>query len=196
MEIGDAPGGGTLQPEMVGGQVEVAGAARDAQALFDAVEKLVLAQLLAHLAVQGVHAVDQLVEFVEQRAETGAIDAGRVLQRGEGAHLPFELYHHLGLEIGAVEDGENVEQADERIAAVPHRRPFEVSEEFLEQMFQPQESANSFVERLFVNDVLLHESLCDWGWGRVARRTRMTSRRGPAVRVFGPVATVGARVAP
>src|SRR3569623_871644 len=183
MEIGDAPGGGTLQPEMVGGQVEVAGAARDAQALFDAVEKLVLAQLLSHLAVQGVHAVDQLVEFVEQLAETGAIDAGRVLQRGEGAHLPFELFHHLGLEVGAVEDGENVEQADERIAAVPHRRPFEVSEKFLEQMFQPQESTDSFVERLFVNVVLSHGSLCYWGGAEAPASPGLRRRRGPLDRV-------------
>src|SRR3569833_2322590 len=160
---GDAARGRALQPEVITAQVVVAGAARYAHALFDAVEEFVLPQLLSHLAVQGVHAIDQAVEFVEQFPQARAVDARRVFVRGERAHLPLEFFHYLGLEVGAIEEGEDVEQAHERIAAVPHRRAFDVGEEFVEKMFQPQKGASPFVERLFVSNVLLHDPLYELG---------------------------------
>ena len=117
---------------MVAGEIKVAGAAGNADALFDAVEEFILPQFLSHLAVQGMHTVRQAVEFIEKLAQSRPVNARGVLQRRQGTHLPFKFLHDLGLEVGAVEDIEDVEKAGQRIAAVPLGWAFETRGEFIE----------------------------------------------------------------
>ena len=158
-QVGDAIFGRPLKPEMITGEIEVAGAAGDADALLDAVQKFILSQFLPDLAMQGMHAVHQGIELIEKLAQARPIDPRGVFQRRQSGHLPFQLLHDLGLQVGAIEDIQDIEQAGQCVAAIPFRPTFETREKFIEQEFQPQECAYSFTEGLFVNYVWHDASL-------------------------------------
>jgi hypothetical protein len=68
--------GGVLLPGVVGRQVELAGAAGDADAAADAHQPVVAGQRLAGLALQLVEAVEGVVDAPDDGVQRGLGDAG------------------------------------------------------------------------------------------------------------------------
>ena len=107
-QVGDAIFRRSLKPEVIAGKIKVAGATGDADTLFDTVQKFILPQFLSDLAVQGMHAIHQSVEFIKKLTQSRPIHARGMFQGRQGGHLPFKFLHDLGLQVGTVEDIQDV----------------------------------------------------------------------------------------
>ena len=86
----------------------------------------------------------------------GALKNWVELQTAQRRRVSLQFLEYLRLEIGAPENAENIQHAIERAAAVPLAGAAQVVCCLGEQKFEPQEDADTLVQRLFVNDVLAH----------------------------------------
>ena len=137
---------------MVGRQVEFAASARDDGAAADAAEPFIVAQVLACLALHGRQIAVGFFDVGEDLLECRGVD-GRVVAKGQQRMtLAVKFLQQVALEVGTAGDIENLEQGDQRrmMGARVGRRQKIV--EPLEQVFEAQECAHAFVERIFVKD--------------------------------------------
>ena len=86
----------------------------------------------------------------------GALKNWVELQTAQRRRVSLQFLEYLRLEIGAPENAENIQHAIERAAAVPLAGAAQVVCCLGEQKFQPQENADALVQRLLVNNVLVH----------------------------------------
>ena len=148
-----------IEPEVVIGQVELAGAARDRAAVLDRVQEFRVAQRLQEVGA-GVHS------SARRRTRLAIIGAGARRPRpgGSGIRSAAPRWRSSSLStsrahVAAGRDREDVEQARHGGAAAPRARHLVVVERLAVQEVEPQEGAHPLVQRL-----LEHE--------RVGSRTR------------------------
>jgi hypothetical protein len=131
------------------GQVEAAGAAGEAAALGDALEKFVLADALADGALQVAQALDGGVDLGEETLQGLAADARFVADALQGGGLTVEFLDELGLDVGAGADGGDIQQGLDQGPRGPGVVLGLEKGQLFEQVFEPHLGAGAFVERMF-----------------------------------------------
>ena len=137
-------------------QIEIAEATGDGAALLDGAEKFIALQVCADRAIVRMQLVNEQIHLVEQADQLGAVDVRILLQAGKIGGVPLQFLHDFGLEIATAEDTHNVEQTRQRGTAVPRAGAGQMMLDLLEQKFEPEEGADSFVKWLFVYGFLRH----------------------------------------
>ncbi len=139
-----------LLPGVVGGQVERAGAAGDADAAADAHQPLVGRQRLAGLARGLVEVleghVDARDDVVERRLGDGRIAA----VARELLLVAIELLEDIRLQVGPGGDVHDLEHRGQRVMVVDRVVACDQAGHAVEQVFEAKHRADAFVERVFV----------------------------------------------
>ncbi len=152
MQVGQAPGRLAVQPVVVGGQVELARAARDAGALLDAHQPLVLAQVLADAAAHAEQTVGGFLDGTGHLREDVLVDVGIAAECVHDLLLALELLEQVRLEVGAAGDFHDLEEREERRVMLGRLRPIEEETRALEQVLEPEHRADALDERVLVSD--------------------------------------------
>ena len=114
LQIGEPCFAFAMQPEVVGGQVELAHAARYAGPLLDRHQPFVVAQLLTDLAHHVVEAGMRLIDVAHDRGEHLLVDLGARAERVHHLLLTLELLQEIGLEVGTAGDIQDLEHREQR----------------------------------------------------------------------------------
>ena len=101
------------------------------------------------------------VQLAHDVCELVTVHLGIALHGRQIGGVAFELFQYFALEVGAGENGEDVEKAVYGGAAVPDGTPTRVMDAGLEQELQTQKRPHAFAKRLFVNNLLQNEALRD-----------------------------------
>ena len=141
-------------PGMVSGQIKFAGAAGNADAAANGGEPIVFGQGMADLTVQ-LFKLKKAVLHVIQRLQQRRFGNGWIaLVAAEALFLAIQIAHDLGLEIGAANHIENLEQRDQGEVVVDSLAALLQMRETVKQPLQPQPGADAFIEGVFVQDHL------------------------------------------
>ena len=76
--------------------------------------------------------------------------------------MALQFLEYLGLEVGVIEDCKYFQDTLQGGAAVPLGVAFQVVCSLLEQVFQPQESPYTFVERLLIENFRAYRGRFYW----------------------------------
>jgi hypothetical protein len=176
-EVAAARLGRLLQPVVVRGQVELAGAAGDAGALLDRHQPLVLAQALPGLARERVEIGESALDVAQHLVQLVLADRGVAAQRVEERALAVQFLQEIALQVRAARDLEDLEDAGERgVVVVRVVETEEVIDPGVE-ILQPEQRADALVEGIFVDD---HQGLAEdrpvrspsWEGGRIVSHAR------------------------
>jgi hypothetical protein len=137
---------------VVGRQIEFAGPARDAGALLDGHQPVVLAQILADLAGHGEQRPRGLLDIAQHAVQRFFGDLGIVPERDQHLLLTLQLLQQVGFQIGAARHLEDLEQREQRHMVVMLVGARDEMARALEQVFEAQQRADALVERIFVGD--------------------------------------------
>ena len=143
-------GGCQGQPVVVGRNVELAHAPRDAGTLLDAHQPFIVAQRLADLAGVLAQQARGLFDFLNDFVEDVFSNRGVAAQAFHDDLLAIEFLQQVGLQLGAVDDVEDLENTDQRRVVVELVVATQVMLRFDEQVFQTQQCAYAFVEWIVV----------------------------------------------
>ena len=141
-----------MQPVVIRRQVELAQSAGDRGTAAHAHQPVVVAEVLADLAGHRQQRGRGLLDLVERAGER-VLGDGRVVAVGEqDLALPFEFLDEVHLEVGTPGDLEDFEQRGDRDVMLVG--PFILDEVpgLVEQILKTQQSADAFVEGIFVSD--------------------------------------------
>ena len=142
----------TVEPVVVGRQVEFAGAAGNRRAAADVHQPLVLAQVLPGFARHGEQRSRGLLDFVERAGQCLFGNLRIVAEGQQDLALAFEFLDQVDLEVGAACYFKDLEQGDEGDMVFERAfRPNKMHDLF-EKVFQPEQRADPLVERIFVGD--------------------------------------------
>jgi hypothetical protein len=111
-----------LLPGVVSRQVELAGAAGDADAAADAHQPVVAGQRLARLALQLVEAVVAAVDAADHCVERGLGDVRVAAVAHQLAAVALEFLQQVRLEVGTRGDVHDLEERGEREVVVHRQR--------------------------------------------------------------------------
>jgi hypothetical protein len=142
---------GMLLPGVIGRQVEFAGAARDDGAAADAHEPFIVADVLAGLALGG-RGRCWPVDFGQDGVEHLGLDIGIGLVGQQDLLLPFQLLQQVGLEVRASGDLQHFKNGGKGDVMLMRAFLVQEEDEFLVEVFQSQQRANTLIERVFVDD--------------------------------------------
>ena len=151
-ELADALFRGAVQPVVVGGQVELAGAARDPGALLDRHQPVVLAQVLADLAGHREQRRGGLLDVAQHAVERVLGDLRVVAEGQQHLLLPLEFLQQVRLQVRAARHLQDLEQREQRDVVVERIGARDEVARALEQVLQAQQRADALVERVFVGD--------------------------------------------
>ena len=141
-----------VQPVMVRGQVELAGAARDRRALLDCHQPVVLAQRLADLAGHREKPRMRMLHVAQHAGEDFLVDVRVGAVRGEHAALPVELLQQVGLEVRPARDLHDLEEREQRRVMLHRVGALEEEARPVEEVLEPQHRADALDQRIFVSD--------------------------------------------
>ena len=139
-------------PRVIGGQVKIAGAARNAGAAAQAFEPLVLFERAAKLIGCVIEGVDAGAELFDQVFQQIGGNIGVAAKVAHDLALAFQVFQDISLELGAGADAQNLKQGDQRKVVIELVGALNERENPLKQLLKTQISANSFVKRVFVED--------------------------------------------
>ena len=152
LQIGLAFRARAMLPVVVGGQVEFAGATRNADAAADAHEPVVFRQALARLAVHGIEVGETLFELADHLVQ-GVLGNGRVAAVAvEVLLVLLDVLEHIGFHVRPRRHVHDLEDRLDREVVVEGVFPGHQLSQAPEQVFEPEISPNAFVERVFVQD--------------------------------------------
>ena len=99
-----------------------------------------------------MQALGRAIDVAEHLVERRLRDRGVGAQGAQALALALQLLHHLGLEVGAAGDVEDLEQRQQRRVVL--ERVFLAEKELhpLVQGLHPQQGADALVQRKFVAD--------------------------------------------
>ncbi len=110
-----------------------------------------------------VQLVGEGFQFRQCLTEALAVDVRVLFQASQCTGVAFQFLEHLGLEVGAAEDGHDIQQCGQRTAAVPVTFTAQMVCGLGKQELQSQKGPDALVKRLFVDDLLVHR-LRNSGW--------------------------------
>src|SRR5579863_1153712 len=108
--------------------------------------------MLPGLALHLRKARKRLLDLAEHRFECVLFDAGIAAEGRERLALAFELLHQIRFQIRTPRDFGDFEQRRERDVMFPRIVLSQEERKALEQIFEAQQGADSFVERILVKD--------------------------------------------
>mmetsp|Transcript_20611 Transcript_20611/g.38475 ORF Transcript_20611/g.38475 Transcript_20611/m.38475 type:complete len:235 (-) Transcript_20611:219-923(-) len=144
--------GQQLLPVVVGRQVELAGAARDADTAADAHQPFIARQRSTGLAVQGVEALERTVDAADGLVQSGLVDAWAAAVGNELGLVLLELFQQIALQVGARSDVQDLEEGDQREMVIQRGVALQQRTESVEQVFEAKHRADALVERVLVQD--------------------------------------------
>jgi len=144
--------GRQVLPCVVGGQVELAGAARDVDAAADGHEPVIGRQGLARFACHLVQAVVGHVDAGDDLVQHSLMDGRVAAVAFELMFVAVQLFEQVAFQIGPRGHIHDLEQGGQGVVMIngsfaPHQRAHA-----LEQVFKAQHGAHAFVEGVFVED--------------------------------------------
>ena len=141
-----------MQPGVVAGQIEGAGAAGNARAIADGHQPFVLDQqltgftiLLAQLGVGGVDLTNDFVEHLDGNHRAGAVGV-------ELLTLALQVFEQIRLQIGARSHIHDLEKRGDRKMVIDIAVALQEHIQTAQQILQPQVGAHAFVEGVLVNN--------------------------------------------
>ena len=146
---------------MVGREIKLAGAARNAGTLLDPHQPVVVAKMLADFAGLREQAPARDIDLGEHRIERHRLDRGVVLEWCKQLSLPFQLLQDVGLQIGASGDIDDLEQREKSRMVIGGRSLAGEEQRPAVEILQPHQRADAFIERVLIPDHV-HGSPSQW----------------------------------
>ena len=155
-----------LLPGMVRRQVEFASTAGDDGAPAYAHQPLVFADVLPGFSLRGNECSADAVDFGQYRIEALGLDIRVGFKTEQCLSLPFEFLQQIRLQVGSTGNLQHFKNRRQGDMVLERMRLIQEKCEFFVQIFQPQQGANTLVERVFVYDQNrslggLEWSMCD-----------------------------------